>query len=63
MAQSMAYLISVIPCRISSHERSLNSDISAMQLYLRAHADWTERTHVMFPRLDPRQLIDFGLTR
>jgi hypothetical protein len=47
----------------ASHERSLNSDISAMQLYLRAQADWAERTHVMFPRLDPRQIIDFGLTR
>jgi hypothetical protein len=47
----------------ASHERSLNSDISAMQLYLRAQADWTERTHVMFPRLDPRQIIDFRLTR
>ena len=47
----------------ASHEGSLNSDISAMQLYLRAQADWAERTHVMFPRLDPRQIMDFGLTR
>ena len=37
--------------------------LAMVQRYLRAQADWTERTHVMFPRLDPRQLIDFGLTR
>ena len=41
----------------ASHERSLNSD-SAMQLSLRAQADWIEKTHVMFPRLDLRQIID-----